>query len=86
MLLRQCRSHTRAVRNPEVVPKGAKCLIGVGRVPECAERKKKPDTDLSAFCITHRVTPEADLLTYGTASGFPNPKDEDSQSECHESY
>jgi hypothetical protein len=33
-------------------------------------RKKKPDTDLSAFCVTRSVTPEADLLTCGTASRF----------------
>ncbi len=40
-----------------------RCLIRVGRVLDCAERKKKPDTDLLAFYATRRVAPEADLLT-----------------------
>jgi hypothetical protein len=34
-------------------------------------RKKKPDTDLSAFCVTRSVTTEADLLTCVTTSGPP---------------
>jgi hypothetical protein len=51
------------VENTEVVPQVAKCLIGVGRVPDCAMRKKKPDTDLLAFCVTRSVTLEADLLS-----------------------
>jgi hypothetical protein len=52
----------------ETVSKVAKYAIVVGRVPDCAKRKKKPDTDLSAFYVTPSVTPEADLLTCGTAS------------------
>jgi hypothetical protein len=56
------------VRNPETVTQVANCMFVVGRVPDCAERKKKPDTDLSAFFATPNVTPEADLLTYGTTS------------------
>jgi hypothetical protein len=58
-----------AVRKGEAVSQVAKYAIVVGRVPECAERKKKPDIDLSAFYVTPSVTPEADLLTCGTTSG-----------------
>jgi hypothetical protein len=47
--------------------------MGVGRVPDCAERKKKPDTHLSAFCVTRSVTPEADLLICETASIYLTP-------------
>jgi hypothetical protein len=31
-------------------------------------RKKKPDMNLSALCVTHCVTPEADLLAEGAFS------------------
>jgi hypothetical protein len=51
------------VGNPEAVSQVAKCFIGVGRVPDCAMRKEKPDTELSAFCVTRGMTLEADLLT-----------------------
>jgi hypothetical protein len=42
----------------------------VGRVPDCATPKEKPDTNLSAFYAIprSRMTPEADLLTYETTS------------------
>jgi hypothetical protein len=69
------------VGNPEVVSQVAECSIGVGRVPDCAERKKKPDTHLSAFCVTPSVTPEADPLTCKTASPFPTLLSTDSRQE-----
>jgi hypothetical protein len=69
----ECPRHLGVLKNlvgrlPEVVPQVAKCLIGVGRVPDCAKRKKKPDANLSAFCVMRSVTPEADVLTCETAS------------------
>jgi hypothetical protein len=38
----------------------------VGRVPDCAERKKKPDTDLSAFSPALRSCSAADLQGFST--------------------
>jgi hypothetical protein len=38
----------------------------VGRVPSCAKRKEKPDTDLSAFSLDLRSCSEADLQDFST--------------------
>jgi hypothetical protein len=74
MISRAVPEPSRSRRGCDVVPpilrrrKSRGCLtvaryaIVVGRVPDCAKRKKKPDIDLSASGATRRVTQKADLL------------------------
>jgi len=53
----------------EAVSEGGLWSIFVGRVPNGAERREKPDNELSTFSVRRSRTPEADLRPFGTASG-----------------